>query len=227
MFGKKKREAERARIEEQKRLDEQRLAEELRAKKAAEMQANRNVPAQPDKFFLESELMADEPTQPEDSERIEDLESLEELEPLDEFEESETTDILPEEPSSADEEPEQPLDASANSEPADELPKEEASADAETAYAAPQNDAVPPSEEVSRDASAEQLEEQYEEEELVKPAKLIKLPNLIDYMLTMRLSESVKMTFASMLFKQYGKYKDIPEERAILIECLKKIFANI
>ncbi len=63
-----------------------------------------------------------------------------------------------------------------------------------------------------------------------KPAgtpKLAKLPGLIDLILTKNLSKSVRMNFAMLLLKQYNKYKNFPEEKAILIECLKKLIASL
>ena len=60
-----------------------------------------------------------------------------------------------------------------------------------------------------------------------KPAKLAKLPSLIDVMLMMDLSRSVKINFAMLLLQQYGKYKNAPKEKAIIVDCLKKIIADL
>ncbi|MBD5100276.1 MAG: hypothetical protein HDT29_03230 [Clostridiales bacterium] len=66
-----------------------------------------------------------------------------------------------------------------------------------------------------------------EDDELVKPAKLVKLPNLIDYMLTRKMSKSMKITIATLLLGAYQKYKDIPEEREIVKGCMKKVLAAL
>ena len=64
-------------------------------------------------------------------------------------------------------------------------------------------------------------------EKSAKTAKLSKLPSLIDLMLTMNLSKSVRMNIAAMLLKQYEKYKNAPEEKAIIVECLKRLIASL
>lgn len=65
------------------------------------------------------------------------------------------------------------------------------------------------------------------DERPVGTSKLAKLPSLIDLMLTMNLSKSVRMNFAALLLKQYNKYKNFPEEKAILIKCLQKLIASL
>lgn len=62
-----------------------------------------------------------------------------------------------------------------------------------------------------------------EDDEIVKPAKLVKLPNLVDYMLSLNMSKRMKMNVATLLLGAYAKYKDIPKEKEILIGCMKKI----
>lgn len=62
-----------------------------------------------------------------------------------------------------------------------------------------------------------------EDDEIVKPAKLVKLPNLVDYMLSLNMSKQMKMNVAMLLLAAYKKYKDIPEERKIIVKCMTKI----
>ena len=62
-----------------------------------------------------------------------------------------------------------------------------------------------------------------EDDEIVKPAKLVKLPNLVDYMLSLNMSKQMKMNVAMLLLSAYKKYKDIPEERKIIVKCMAKI----
>ncbi len=66
-----------------------------------------------------------------------------------------------------------------------------------------------------------------EEEEHVKPAKLVKLPNLIDYMLMQNMSKRMKLNIATLLLSAYGKYKDIPEEKKIIVKCMAKVMQSL
>lgn len=82
--------------------------------------------------------------------------------------------------------------------------------------------------------SAEQQEEVVyvvdgpeEDDEIVKPAKLVKLPNLVDYMLSLNMSKQMKMNVAMLLLSAYNKFKEIPEERKIIVNCMKKIMQSL
>ena len=66
-----------------------------------------------------------------------------------------------------------------------------------------------------------------EDDEIVKPAKLVKLPNLIDYMLSLKMSKRMKMNIATLLLGAYAKFKDIPAEKEILIGCMKKLMLSL
>ena len=66
-----------------------------------------------------------------------------------------------------------------------------------------------------------------EDEENVKPAKLVKLPNLVDYMLTKNMSKSMKIQIASMLIATYNKFKDSKEDRKIVVSCLGKVMSDL
>lgn len=66
-----------------------------------------------------------------------------------------------------------------------------------------------------------------EDEETVKPAKLVKLPNLVDYMLTKNMPKSIKIQIASMLFATYNKFKDSKEDRKIVVSCLGKVMSDL
>lgn len=66
-----------------------------------------------------------------------------------------------------------------------------------------------------------------EDEETVKPAKLVKLPNLVDYMLTKNMSKSMKIQIASMLIATYNKFKDSKEDRKIVVSCLGKLMSDL
>lgn len=66
-----------------------------------------------------------------------------------------------------------------------------------------------------------------EDEENVKPAKLVKLPNLVDYMLTKNMPKSMKIQIASMLIATYNKFKDSKEDRKIVVSCLGKLMSDL
>lgn len=66
-----------------------------------------------------------------------------------------------------------------------------------------------------------------DDDELVKPAKLVKLPNLVDYMLAQNMSKQMKINIATLLLSAYNKYKDIPEEKKIIIQCMIKVMRSL
>lgn len=66
-----------------------------------------------------------------------------------------------------------------------------------------------------------------EDDEIVKPAKLVKLPNLIDYMLMQNMTKRMKLNIATLLLSAYQKYKDIPQEKAIIVKCMAKVMASL
>ena len=66
-----------------------------------------------------------------------------------------------------------------------------------------------------------------EDDEIVKPAKLVKLPNLVDYMLSLNMSKQMKMNVAMLLLGAYKKFKDIPEERKIVVKCMANIMQSL
>lgn len=111
--------------------------------------------------------------------------------------------------------------------PVEELAKAEPEENAEQA------------EQTQEDAPIEQVEKQPDGSEVVysvdrvdeeaeaKPAKLIKLPNLMDYIINANVSTKVKIQVAVMLVGAYNKFKDIPEEKKILKDCMKKIIRSL
>lgn len=83
-------------------------------------------------------------------------------------------------------------------------------------------------EEVSEESEPiEEQEPAVEEEAPVKPARLTKLPNLIDYMMTMNMSRSIKIQMASALISVYPKFKQNKEDRKVIIQCLSKILFDL
>ncbi|MDE5601198.1 MAG: hypothetical protein K2J16_01725, partial [Clostridia bacterium] len=69
--------------------------------------------------------------------------------------------------------------------------------------------------------------EHVEDDEVVKPAKLVKLPNLVDYMISLNMSKRMKMNVCMLLLTAYHKYKHIPQEKAIVITCMRKMLTAL
>ncbi len=66
-----------------------------------------------------------------------------------------------------------------------------------------------------------------DDDEQVKPAKLVKLPNLVDYMLSKNMSKAMKIQIATMLISTYNKFKDSKEDRKIVVSCLTKVMNDL
>lgn len=66
-----------------------------------------------------------------------------------------------------------------------------------------------------------------DDDEIVKPAKLVKLPNLVDYMLSQNMSKKMKINIATLLLSAYAKYKDIPAEKKIVVQCMAKVMRSL
>ena len=72
------------------------------------------------------------------------------------------------------------------------------------------------------------VEEDLDEgDEDVKPPRLAKLPHLVDYVLTMKLSRSMKMRVAMLMLQAYNVFKNSPENKAIVIQCLTKVMKSL
>lgn len=66
-----------------------------------------------------------------------------------------------------------------------------------------------------------------EDDEVVKPAKLVKLPNLVDYMLTKNMPKAMKIQIAGMLIGTYKKVENSKEDRKIVVQCLTKVMRDL
>ena len=66
-----------------------------------------------------------------------------------------------------------------------------------------------------------------DDDEHVKPAKLVKLPNLVDYMLSKNMPKAMKIQIATMLISTYNKFKDSKEDRKIVVSCLSKVMRDL
>lgn len=66
-----------------------------------------------------------------------------------------------------------------------------------------------------------------DEDDVVKPAKLVKLPNLVDYMLSKDMPKPMKIQIATMLISTYKKFENSKEDRKIVVSCLTKVMRNL
>ena len=72
------------------------------------------------------------------------------------------------------------------------------------------------------------VEEDLDEgDENVKAPRLAPMPHLVDYVLTMNLSRSMKIKVAMLMLQAYNVFKNSPENKAIVIQCLSKIIKSI
>lgn len=66
-----------------------------------------------------------------------------------------------------------------------------------------------------------------DDDEHVKPAKLVKLPNLVDYMLSKNMPRTMKIQIATMLIGTYKKFENSKEDRKIVVGCLTKVMRDL
>lgn len=72
------------------------------------------------------------------------------------------------------------------------------------------------------------VEEDLDEgDEDVKAPRLAKLPHLVDFVLTMKLSRGMKIRVAMLMLQAYNVFKNSPENKAIVIQCLRKIMQSL
>lgn len=234
MFGKKRKQAQ---------LEAER-ARQLALEKEQEEKQHPAVEQQPEqeKIFLESEIIDDDDAAQEGeleavaydqkqdagdalvAESVDETAEQEHEQPIEDVV-KEVTDA--QEPAQS--EPEQETVEELAEEPVQEA-TEEVVEDTQELAEEPEQDAQEP----ATAPSAEQQEEVVyvvdgpeEDDEIVKPAKLVKLPNLVDYMLSLNMSKQMKMNVAMLLLSAYNKFKEIPEERKIIVNCMKKIMQSL
>lgn len=66
-----------------------------------------------------------------------------------------------------------------------------------------------------------------DDDEHIKPAKLVKLPNLVDYMLSKNMPRAMKIQIATMLIGTYKKFENSKEDRKIVVGCLAKVMRDL
>lgn len=238
MFGKKRKQAQ---------LEAER-ARQLALEKEQEEKQHPAVEQQPEqeKIFLESEIIDDDDAAQEGeleavaydqkqdagdalvAESVDETAEQEHEQPIEDVV-KEVTDAQEPAQSEPKQEPEQETVEEPAEEPVQEA-TEEVVEDTQELAEEPEQDAQEP----ATAPSAEQQEEVVyvvdgpeEDDEIVKPAKLVKLPNLVDYMLSLNMSKQMKMNVAMLLLSAYNKFKEIPEERKIIVNCMKKIMQSL
>ena len=197
--------AEQEEIEEQEPVEEEPVQEDEQAEEPQIEEADE------DNSDVEEENTASEET-----EASEDVDDIEEDEQTEEAVEESTTDSAEEEnvEDSAEE------DVASEEEQSEDESEEEQS---ETE-----------SEEIQEAQEDEEPEVVYvvegddeDDDEHVKPAKLVKLPNLVDYMLSKNMPKAMKIQIATMLIGTYNKFKDSKEDRKIVVSCLSKVMRDL
>ena len=238
MFGKKRKQAQ---------LEAER-ARQLALEKEQEEKQHPAVEQQPEqeKIFLESEIIDDDDAAQEGeleavaydqkqdagdalvAESVDETAEQEHEQPIEDVV-KEVTDAQEPAQSEPKQEPEQETVEEPAEEPVQEA-TEEVVEDTQELAEEPEQDAQEP----ATAPSAEQQEEVVyvvdgpeEDDEIVKPAKLVKLPNLVDYMLSLNMSKQMKMNVAMLLLSDYNKFKEIPEEKKIIVSCMKKIMQSL
>lgn len=249
MFGKKKKQAK---LEQEQREKEQRELEAVN-QQAAQQPTEAPVQENDGKIYLESEIIDDDDNSlPKEYESIAYILKQETGEDLmaqpvdDDVEELPLEEVVPQvaQPVEAVEEvkePEQPVQSVEEvkaEEPAETT--EEASEDVEETEeveeVAEEEEVEEPAEDENSEAEPKQEKEEVvyvvdgpseDDDEIVKPAKLVKLPNLVDYMLSQNMSKQMKMNIATLLLSTYNKYKDVPAEKKIVIQCMAKVMRSL
>lgn len=163
-----------------------------------------------------SEDVEEENTASEETEASEDVDDIEEDEQTEEAVEESTTDSAEEEN----------VEDSAKEDVASEEEQSEDESEEEQSETE--------SEEIQEAQEDEEPEVVYvvegddeDDDEHVKPAKLVKLPNLVDYMLSKNMPKAMKIQIATMLIGTYNKFKDSKEDRKIVVSCLSKVMRDL
>ena len=80
-------------------------------------------------------------------------------------------------------------------------------------------------------ATNQEIVEEYEDldegDEDVKAPRLSKLPHLVDYALTLNMSRGNKIKMAQLMFQAYAVFKDSPENKPIVLNCLAKVMKSL
>ena len=184
--------------------------------------------------FVETQDSYDEYTDDDQFEQTEETETVDDstdAESIDESVESQEESTAVEEPAEEPAEESAEYGESAEEEPVD-YEDEELGEEYTDDVREDENDEMQDNETQDADGNAEPevvyvVDGDEDEEEVVKPAKLVKLPNLVDYMLSKNLPKSMKIQIAGVLVSAYKKFENSKEDRKIVVQCLTKIMRDL
>ena len=214
--------AEQEEIEEQEPVEEEPVQEDEQVEEQAQEEIVDEQAEETEEPQIEeadednSEDVKEENTASEETEASEDVGDVEEGEQTEEAVEESTTDDVTEE----------------NVE--DYAEKDVASEEEQSEDESEEEQPETESEEIQEAQEDEEPEVVYvvegddeDDDEHVKPAKLVKLPNLVDYMLSKNMPKAMKIQIATMLIGTYNKFKDSKEDRKIVVSCLSKVMRDL
>ncbi len=213
--------AEQEESEEQEPVEEESVQEDEQVEEQAQEeivdeQAEETEEPQIEEADEDNSDVEEENTASEETEASEDVDDIEEAEQTEEAVEEYTTDDVTEE----------------NVE--DYAEKDVASEEEQSEDESEEEQSETESEEIQEAQEDEEPEVVYvvegddeDDDEHVKPAKLVKLPNLVDYMLSKNMPKAMKIQIATMLIGTYNKFKDSKEDRKIVVSCLSKVMRDL
>lgn len=212
--------SEQKEIEEQEPIEEESVQEDEQVEEQAQEetvdeQSEETEEPQIEEAVEDSSDVAEEDTASEEAEATEDVDDIEEGEQTEEAVEESTTDSVAEE--------------NVEDTAEDDAASEEEQSEHESEEEQPETE----SEEIQEAQEDEEPEVVYvvegdeDDDEQVKPAKLVKLPNLVDYMLSKNMPKTMKIQIATMLIGTYNKFKDSKEDRKIVVSCLSKVMRDL
>ena len=232
--------------------EEESVEESAEAEEAQEERAEENVEEQP--LDEEQETLEETQEQPiEDTEEVQEDETATEdvqEEPVEEDKDA-SEEELDENQDIAEQPVEESVEDAQEAEEADEQVEEEVSEESDEEQAPTDEESTDGVEEVeeteesedeaeedetaNEEGEAEESEPEVvyvvdgeeEDDEVVKPAKLVKLPNLVDYMLSKNMPKAMKIQIAGMLIGTYKKFENSKEDRKIVVQCLTKVMRDL
>lgn len=209
-------------VDEQEPIEDEQSAEENEETEEEQEPETEDVEESVEEPAAQEQVESEEPVEQaeEPQENIADEQESEDAQP-DEDEQAVESDEqdTQEEPQETEEEPQEAEDDQDGESGEDESEQEQADESGEEEQTDEKGDEEPEVVYV--------VEGDEEDEENVKPAKLVKLPNLVDYMLTKNMPKSMKIQIASMLIATYNKFKDSKEDRKIVVSCLGKVMSDL
>lgn len=213
--------AEQEEIEEQEPVEEESVQEDEQVEEQAQEetvdeQSEEAEEPQTEEADEDNSDVEEENTASEETEASEDVDDIEDDEQTEEAVEESTADSAEEE----------------NVE--DYAEKDVASEEEQSEDESEEEQSETESEEIQKAQEDEEPEVVYvvegddeDDDEHVKPAKLVKLPNLVDYMLSKNMPKAMKIQIATMLIGTYNKFKDSKEDRKIVVSCLSKVMRDL